>query len=321
MEQWNGVFPFRSLEVSPLPAAQGQSWPGLIYLSTLSFVPKAAQQSAGVAERLQFSFSDLMPFHELAHQWWGNVAGFSSYRDEWILEALANYCALLYLDSRKPADHVLQQTLEAYRGDLLAYLPPGNLPVDEIGPLALGRRLNSSLAPDGYARLIYAKGTWVVHMLRMMLRDPAAADPDARFRRLLHDLLEAHRFAPLSEVALRAQIAGAMTPDMDLEGDRSMDWFFDQWVHSTGIPRYAVEFGVTPEGPSFLVRGTLHQTGVPATFLARVPLYAVSASGKQILAGWVATSGEDTTFRFKLRTRPRHLVVDPTHTILSRPES
>src|SRR5256886_3361169 len=33
-----------------------------------------------------------------------------------------------------------------------------------------------------------------------------------------------------------------MTPAMALEGGRSMDWFFDEWVRGTGIPHYRVEF-------------------------------------------------------------------------------
>src|SRR5438445_10110278 len=41
--------------------------------------------------------------------------------------------------------------------------------------------------------------------------------------------------------------------------------FFDQWVRSTGIPRYSVEFTVRPQANGFLVRGTLKQSGVPRT--------------------------------------------------------
>ena len=317
LEQWNGPFPFARLEVSPLPAALGQSWPGLIYLSTISFVPKEVQQRAGVGERTSFSFSDLMPFHELAHQWWGNLAGSDGYRDDWIMEGLANYCALLYLDTRRPGERVLSHTLEQYRGDLLARLPEGSQTVDQIGPLALGQRLDSSLTPNGFSRVTYAKSTWVVHMLRMMLQDPAAKDPDARFRGLLHTLLEKHRFATISEGDLRRELARIMTPEMDLESLHSLDWFFEQWVHATGIPRYSVEYKASSATKGFLVQGKLHQEGVPEAFLARVPLYSTNGPGKPVLLGWVVTSGMETKFRFHAPVAPEHIVIDPGQTLLA----
>ena len=317
MEQWNGAFPFSHLEVSPLPAARGESWPGLIYLSTMTFVPKESQQRAGVGERVSFSFTDLMPFHELAHQWWGNLITYSSYRDAWIMEGLANYSALLYLDSRRPAEHILSHALDAYRGDLLAKLPNATQMTDQIGPLALGHRLDSSLAPDGYDRLIYPKGTWVVHMLRMMLQEPEAKEPDARFRKLLQALLEKHRFSAISEDDLRAELAKVMKPQMDLESTHSMDWYFDQWVHATGIPHYSVDYKVKPAEKGFEIQGKLKQDGVPDTFLARVPLYAARGPAKPILLGWVATAGSETPFHFRAAVKPEHIVIDPGQTLLA----
>ncbi len=317
MEQWNGTFPYARLEVSPLPLALGQSWPGLLYLSTLTFVPKESQQRAGVGERASFSFSDLMPFHELAHQWWGNLVVPASYRDDWIMEGLANYCALLYLDSRRPSEHVLARALEGYRGDLLGRLKDETQMSDQIGPLALGPRLDSSLTPNGFSRVVYAKGTWVLHMMRMMLQDPAAKDPDARFRGMLHALLEKHRYSSLSEADLRQELTRVMTPQMDLESLHSMDWFFDEWVHATGIPRYSLDYKVSPGAKGFQIQGTLTQEGVPDTFLARVPLYTTQGTAKPELLGWVVTSGMETPFRLRSAAKPDHLVVDPGQTLLA----
>ncbi len=53
LEKWNGAFPFSSLAVSQIPGSFGQGWPGLVYLSTLAFLPQQAQQQAGVAPRVQ----------------------------------------------------------------------------------------------------------------------------------------------------------------------------------------------------------------------------------------------------------------------------
>ena len=40
------------------------------------------------------------------------------------------------------------------------------------------------------------------------------------------------------------------------------------------FPADKVDFSVEPQGDHFIVKGTLHQTGVPSRFVANVPLYA-----------------------------------------------
>ena len=44
----NGPFPFDHLDVSPIPGSFGQGWPGLIYLSTLAYLPRETQAEAGL---------------------------------------------------------------------------------------------------------------------------------------------------------------------------------------------------------------------------------------------------------------------------------
>ena len=63
--------------------------------------------------------AQLLPFHEIAHQWWGNVVGTAGYRDTWIQEATANYLSLMYAENRKPSAHVLTTWLAHYRAQLL----------------------------------------------------------------------------------------------------------------------------------------------------------------------------------------------------------
>jgi aminopeptidase N len=36
--------------------------------------------------------------HETAHQWWGDLVLWKSYRDQWLMEGLANYASLLVLE-------------------------------------------------------------------------------------------------------------------------------------------------------------------------------------------------------------------------------
>lgn len=310
-------FPFSRLAVAQIPGSFGQGWPGLLYLSTLSFLSPATQARMGASERTQEQFLDLVPPHEVAHQWWGNLVGWSSYRDQWINEGLANYIALMFAESHKPGQ-VMKEWLGVYRDRLHAKEKDGDSSVAEAGPLVLGRRLMSSKSPSAaYSAILYGKGTWVFHMLRTMLREEKAAQPDARFVQLLRALAENYRYRGLSTADLQREVEKLMTREMDLEGGRSMDWFFDQWVYGVEIPRFSADFKVTPQGKRFVVTGTLKQKDTASTFIARVPIYGQTARGRLALLGTVVTSGGETRFRFTTGSAPRKLVIDPHQTVLA----
>jgi len=318
-EKLNGPFPFDQLEISQIPGSFGQGWPGLVYLSTLAFLPPDAEQRAGIGTEEQEEARELMPFHEIAHQWWGNETGSPGYRDDWIQEGMANYLAILYADSRNTAKHRLTTWLERYRTALLRKEPGAEEVVDEAGPLDLGIRLSSSKTPDAYVTVMYGKGTWVMHMLREMLRDPGAKDPDARFRQFLQAVLTDYRYRALSTDDFQHEIEKVMTPAMDVEGNHSMKWFFDEWVRETGIPRYSVQFQAKARKQDFLIAGKLEQSEVREDFTAPIPIYGVRSGQKPELLGVVVTTGAETRFQFVSRMRPTRLVADPQLTVLHRP--
>jgi hypothetical protein len=315
-ETYGGPFPYRQLSVSQVPGTFGQGWPGLLYLPTLSFLSSGAQRSAGLSQATQEHFSELVPFHEVAHQWWGDVVGWRSYRDQWINEAIANYLALLFAESQKNPEHALRYWLERYRKQLLTKLPEEELTPAELGPLVLGSRLSSSRSPEGYDRVVYSKGAWVIHMVRMMLRKPGSKNPDARFVALLRTLVTKYANRALSTDDLQRELEAVMTPAMDLDGDGSMDWFFDDWVRGTGIPRYKAEYTVKRTDSGYVVRGKLRQEGVPRGFVAPVPLYAEVETGHRVVLGTVIASGGETSFQFVTPDAPRKLVIDPHMTLL-----
>jgi aminopeptidase N len=322
-ELYSGPFPFRNLGVSQIPGAFGQGWPGLLYLSTFSYLPDEAQYRAGLSPTGRAFFSDVVPFHEVAHQWWGNVVGWSSYQDQWIDESIAEYLALQFADSQKNQDHPLNTWLTHYRKRLTTKGEgEDRLPAD-IGPVIAGRRLISSRSPDAYNVVVYAKGTWILHMLREMLRQPGASgkDPDARFIALLHALVSKYARKALTTADLQREVEAVMTPRMDLEGGRSMEWFFDEYVRGTGIPHYKAQFTSHSSEKGFQVRGKLFQEGVPHSFIAPVPIYATTGiPGRTIFLGTVVATGAETNFSFTSATQPHKLLIDPHMTLLCIPE-
>jgi hypothetical protein len=152
----------------------------------------------------------------------------------------------------------------------------------------------------------------VIHMLREMLREPDAKNPDARFIRLLHTLIAKYSYRALTTEDLQHEVEAIMTPSMDLEGSHSMDWFFDEWVRGTGIPHYRIEYSTYRIANGFLIRGRLYQRGVPKWFVAPVPLYsAEGAYLDRVIAG-----GPETSFRLVSRKPPGKIVIDPHMTLL-----
>jgi hypothetical protein len=318
-ETFSGPFPFHNLSVSQIPGTFGQGWPGLLYVSTYSFLPSEAQQRAGLNTTGQEHFTELVPYHEVAHQWWGNVVAWSSYRDQWIDEAIANYLAVLFADTKKNPDHTLHVWLARYRQQLVDKLPGADEAAGDVGALALGMRLNSSKSLNAYEPIIYGKGTWVIHMLREMLRQPAARNPDERFVSLLQTLVAKYAYRALSTDDLQHEVEAVMTPAMDLEGGHSMEWFFEEWVRGTGIPHYRVEFTAHHTEKGYQIRGKLFQTNVPRSFIASVPLYSGGAGHGELL-GTVVAAGPETSFHFVVSSPPHKIVVDPRMTLLCTPE-
>ena len=319
-ETFSGPFPFHNLSVSQIPGTFGQGWPGLLYVSTFSFLSAEAQQRAGLSPSSQEHFTELVPYHEVAHQWWGNVVGWSSYRDQWIDEAISNYLALLFADSRGNPEHALRVWLSRYRHQLTEKSLDADEPAGDIGALTLGVRLNSSKSPSAYERVVYSKGAWIFHMLRQMLRQSGAKQPDARFTALLQKLVTKYAYRALSTDDLQHEVESVMTPAMDIENSRSMDWFFDEWVRGTGIPHYRIEFTVHHDETGYTVRGKLFQTNVPRSFLASVPLYATGISSGRSFLGNVIAGGPETSFRFHVSAPPHKILIDPQMTLLCTTE-
>ncbi len=207
-----------------------------------------------------------------------------------------------------------------FRKRLLTEAPDSGLTLADAGPVVMGTRLSSSKSPGAYDVVTYSKGAWVFHMLRELLRQPNSRDPDARFIALLHTLVTKYARKPLSTEELQKEVEAVMTPKMDLEGGRSMEWFFEEFVRGTGIPHYKVEFTTHRTDNGYQVRGKLLQSAVPGSFIAPVPLYIGSAAGRSVFLGTVLAAGEKTSFSFHTQVDPRKLLIDPHMTLLCVPE-
>ncbi len=313
LEELFGPFPYRRLAISQIPGRFGQGWPGLLYLSTFTFLPPDEQRRMGVPGPTAEFFSELVPLHETAHQWWGTLVSWKSYRDQWLIEALCVYAELMATEKLNPERKQLSAWLARYRTDLLTKAESDQT-IEAAGPLSLGHRLVSSRNPQAYNFIVYEKGPWVFHMLREMMRD--AQGSDRPFFQMIRELTEQFRYRLISNADLRKAVEKYMTPAMMMDRRRSMDWFFDEWVDGTGIPQYRIEAHTRAKGGVYQIRGNLVQERVPESFTMPVPIYA-EEKGKVVKLGNVVTTGRETPFQFTSKFSPRRIVIDPFGTILA----
>jgi hypothetical protein len=278
-----GPAPIHNLAITPIPGGFGQGFPGLVYLSTLAYLDPG-QLPPRLRERTEETFfSDLLEAHEVAHQWWGNLVVPVSYHDDWLIESLANYSALLLLE-RKKGSKALDAVLNDYRNHLLSTTPSGDS-LESAGPIVWGYRLESSLAPDAWRTVTYEKGTWIIHMLRRRLGDE-------KFVSLLRDICSHYHSISTEQFRELARQYAPASPDPDFKV------FFDNWVYGTGIPAVKLSYSWR----AMKLSGTLVQRDVDDSFMAIVPVEVQTGSKSNVY--WLATGTDPAPFSIPLKSQP-----------------
>jgi len=314
-----GPYPYSALMLTQFPGHISQGWPGLIFLSSYAFLnsEELNRLDSDATGRLR---TELVTPHETAHQWWGDLVTWNGYRDQWLMEALANYSALMLLETKDPAG--FRKLLQRYRNDLLVKSNGGDVLMD-AGPVTLGTRLSSSKFPNAYDAISYGRGTWMFHMLRMMMRDYEPASQRSRkveepFIRALHTLRTDYEGRSVSTAQVLSVFEAQLPKPLWYEGQRSLAWFHESWLNGTAVPHFEVrDVKLNARGTTTLVTGTVVQDDAPDSLVTPVPLYAV-VSGKPVFLQRVFAEGHETTFRISAPAGTRKILVDPEQTLLSR---
>jgi len=321
-----GPFPYSHLALTQMPGHESQGWPGLVYLSSYGFLNQQQREQLHYgAPRLLLLES--IPAHETAHQWWGDLVPWDTYRDQWYSEGLADYCALMMLQDKNPEG--FRQVMDFYRHQLVEKNKDDMAPMD-AGPVTLGTRLLSSKFPGGYDAISYGRGAWLFHMLRAMLKDTAdqekghkagGGEADEPFMRALRKVRQRYEGRPVSTRELLDVFAEDLPPALRYEGKKSLDWFWSGWINGTSLPKLELK-GVrfTLKGTASVVSGTILQKDAPADLVTSVPVYAVLGAKQMVLLGRVFADGEESPFRLSAPSGARKIVLDPYGTVLTAPK-
>ena len=313
---WFGDAPYGRLAITQQPSFTfGQSWPTLVYLPLFAFLDPT--QRFQLMDQQAFKYADFIQEvtpHEISHQWWGHMVGFSTYHDQWLSEGFAEFSAGLFVEaSQKPAE--ADRFWERLRAEITQKNRFGIAPND-AGPVWLGERLASSKTYDAYDHLIYPKGAYTLQMLRSLMRDEKTGDQD--FIAMMHDYVKTYLFKDASTESFKSLVEKHMKPAMDAAGNGRMDWFFQDWIYGTDLPKYRLEYTLTPAADGKVTfEGKLTQSDVSPSFVMRVPMY-FEIDGHWGSGGRATVHGNMTAnVRVLLPKAPKRVSLDLNHDLLT----
>src|SRR5467141_3991800 len=278
-----GPVPDPTLTIIQLPDGTLRDFaaPGVLLLSQRSWDPKASDRTIA---RL------------VASQWWGVQVLPATPGDVWISDGLARYSEALYAEQNAGKEAGLKAVDEFAVGALM---------YEDAAPVAQAARL-APYSPD-YRSVVMNKGAMLFHMLRAQMGDLA-------FKSALRDFYfqfaeKSARIEDFEKIA--EQHAQAAKPPLDPSNLRG---FFAQWLNSTGVPEFTLEYVVyrTPKG--FRVNGKIKQP--LDTFRMPVELRIDTEGNPELKTIDVIGTESGFTVETFGRPKPGGIKIDPNNLIL-----
>lgn len=298
-EELYGPFPYDTLNIAQMApfVGFGQAPPGLVQLTGDAFMSPANVTRVG---DLQLDFSKLKMdgfheffAHEIAHQWWGHVVVWSNDEDVWLSEAFAEYTAGLYVMQLLGQDR-FQGKLKEWRD--------GARMADTYAPIAWATRLRGQVPGGMSTPLIYDKGPYVVHMLRMQVGHE-------NFVKAARSVMTKYAHRPITTYHLQREFEEVV--------GYKLDYFFDQWLRSTGIPTFDYWTDVR-QGDDGKWTATIRTTqrDKQNVKIVSMPVFFHFGKDKVMMRQRPILSAEDV-YQIKLPEKPQRITLDDYNTLLA----
>jgi len=129
--------------------------------------------------------------------------------------------------------------------------------------------------------------------MRMMLWDRKTGD--LNFREAMQDFVKTYSGKAATTEDFKAVMEKHMTPEMDLEGNHRLDWFFNEYVYGTALPTYQMSSSFDKDANGDVVFSfKITQSGVDDKFRMIVPIYVELADGRTVSLGRARLAGNTT---------------------------
>lgn len=194
--------------------------------------------------------------HEIAHQWFGNMATEKSFHHLWLSEGFATYMTHQYMESRY-GDSLLKQRLQSDREKINEFL--SRTPRSVIDTTSNYMSLLNANS--------YEKGGWVLHMIRKQVGDET-------FHKIIRTYYEQYRSRNADTDDFRRVV----------EGQTGLDWsvFFNQWLTQKTNPSLQIEWSNSVDGKWVTLNTRQLQSGEPFTFPLSIDLVNSKGEKKRI---------------------------------------
>lgn len=295
----------------------GQSWPTLVYLPYIAFLNGTQRNTLGLNDLK--NFVDNVGTHEVAHQWWGHQVTPRSYHDNWISEGFSEFTSALVLQQASGWGRY-NAFWERARKSILEKPRGAQITNYEAGPISQGFRISTWQNRAADDVIVYSKGAYVLHMLRMAMWDNQKGDE--AFIRMMKEFAFTYAGKEATTADFQRIVEKHAPASMKLTSDGKLDWFFSQWVYGTLIPKYdskieAKEIG----GGKYKITGSVTQSEVPDNFAMPVPIYIHFDKNNSVRLGSTVIVGSTTKpidLEIALPKKPLKFSVNAMHDILAK---
>jgi aminopeptidase N len=233
-------------------------------------------------------FYEPVVVHELAHQWWGDMITCNNWHEIWLNEGFASYCEALFYEAvgGSVAYHAYMDSM-FYAGGGAIYI------------------YDTTYVLNIFSPIVYDKGAWVLHMLRHVMGDSS-----------FFDGLRAY-------YGSACRYSDATTEDfkniMESVSGTGLDYFFQQWIYGTYLPRYYWSYLSEPDPADgkywtfFQLRQA--QSTDPQVFTMPVDV-AFTYTPVDSATIPLFNDARDSIYVFKSEQFPTAVDLDPDHWIL-----
>ena len=229
------------------------------------------------------SIEDLMA-HEIAHQWFGDMATEKKFSHLWLSEGFATYMADVYLESKFGRDSMNNRLKEERRKVIDFVRGSGRTVVDSISSLMTLLNPNS-----------YEKGGWILHMLRKQMGDSTFQI----FIRTYYD---------------RYKGKNADTEDLERVADeitgKDLQGFFKQWLYTPGIPQLKIEWNYNKNDKTVSIQVAQQQKTI-----FQFPLEIQLETDKSVTKT-LSVSKRNETFSLPTGVAVKKIYLDPNTSLL-----
>jgi aminopeptidase N len=230
--------------------------------------------------------SEALIAHEIAHQWFGNMATEKTFAHLWLSEGFATYMTILYLENKYGKDTAVSM-LQQDRREVIAFAKTSNRPVVDT--------------THNYMELLnansYQKGGWVLHMLRKELGD-------SLFWKSIRKYYATYAGKIAGTDDLRRVIESV--------SGRNFELFFSQWLHTPGIPQVHAswQYDTRNKEITFTVR-QLQTTAFTIPLEIEWILPGGTPTRKTLLL-----DGREKSVTYKVAAKPVRVNLDPDTALL-----